>query len=93
MLRPDSDGDKLFPVTTATLMQMVVLPLAKVNVLYTSNVPALFLDMNKLPELITTPLPDTIAIDPPKAMTTLPPLIVTSHQVVLHCKGPESNFC
>jgi len=58
---------------------MVALLLIKVKAPYTDKVPELFVDMDKLPELIARPLPDTIAMDTPDAVVSLPlpPAIVT----------------
>ena len=46
---------------------MVALLLIKVKAPYTDKVPELFVDMDKLPELIARPLPDSITMDPPEA--------------------------
>ena len=41
------------------------------------DAPALFVKIDKLPELVAVPEPEEIMIDPPKAVSPTPPSVVT----------------
>ena len=72
MLPPDPLADDPLPRLTWPLVPTVAAPVLRDKSPDTPEVPALLVDTDTLPELVSAPTPDEIAMDPPEAKVGAP---------------------
>merc|ERR1711906_58177 len=89
MLPPDPDADGPLPTFTAPLGPTLAAPVLKDTSPDTPEDPALLVDTDTLPELVSAPAPDEIRMDPPEAAVPSSPSIVTAPPLVL--PSPEAR--
>ena len=88
-LPPEPDADEPLPMLTSPLVPTNAVPVLRDKSPDTTELPALLVDTDTHPELVSVPTPGEIGLDPPKADVLSPPSIATAPPLVL--PSPETK--
>jgi hypothetical protein len=83
MLMLELDADKKLLISKVPLLPTLAVPVFNNESPNTPPVPALFVNIATLPELVAVPTPDEVVMEPPEAVLPLGPTIVTAPLLVL----------